>query len=138
MLVALDSNLVDCFEEACYSPAHVAAMEAAESPPRFRYMPVRQEAEVFACYWLLAMAPAWRSTVYTFSGVLYDEISRAPRADSLLRIAFDVLVREEQQPEHRYPDLTRRPAPYDLLNAGVKGADVIHIPMPSLSVVATS
>jgi hypothetical protein len=43
-LIALDSNLVDLFEEACSSSEHVDAMEAMEPPPRFREMLRQQEA----------------------------------------------------------------------------------------------
>ena len=78
-------------------------------PPPFRDLPPRLEAEVFAFYWLLALAPAWRSTVYTFSDSLYEEVSRAPRAGSLLRIALDVLDREAQESQYRHPEPSRRP-----------------------------
>jgi hypothetical protein len=127
VLVGLDSNVVDLIKEAWLLPEHVCAAEAMESPPRFSDMPPRQEAEVFACYWLLAMAPAWRSTVYTFSDSLYEEVSRAARARSLLRIALDVLVREEQEPEYRCPDPARRPATTDLTGLGVRASDAIHV-----------
>lgn len=96
MLVAIDSNLVDLFNSACATTAHVDAMEAVEPPPSFEGMTTDLEVEAFACYWILAIAPAWRSTIYTFSDKLYDEVSRAPTASALLRVAFDVLVREEQ------------------------------------------
>ena len=67
VLVALDSNVVDLVEVACRSSARIDAMEAMEPPPHFEDLSPQQEVEVFACYWLLAMAPAWRSTLYTFS-----------------------------------------------------------------------
>jgi hypothetical protein len=127
VLVAVDSNVVDLIEEACRSSEHVSAMEAMEPPPRFSDMPPRQEAEVFACYWLLAMAPAWRSTGYTFSDALYEEVSRAARAGALIRIALDVLVREEQEPDYRRPDSARRPPTRDLRALGVRAADAIHV-----------
>jgi hypothetical protein len=127
VLVALDSNVVDLVEAALLSLDHVDAMEAMEPPPRFAQMPPDQEAEVFACYWLLAMAPSWRSTVYTFSDALYEELSRAPRAAPLLRIAFDVLVREEQEPEYRCPDPEKRPLDAEIMALGVKPADASHV-----------
>jgi hypothetical protein len=49
-----------------------------EPPPRFEDLSPQQEVEVFACYWLVAMAPAWRTTLYTFSDFLYDEVAGAP------------------------------------------------------------
>lgn len=127
MLIAVDTNVVDLIEEACLSSGHIEAMEAILPPPRFREMPPRLEAEVFSCYWLLALAPAWRSTVYTFSETLYDEVVRAPNAGSLMRIAFDVLVREEQEPQYRYADAERRP-PLEVVRAlGLSSADATHV-----------
>ena len=127
MLVALDSNVVDLVEMACSTAAHIDAMEAMEPPPRFQQVPLRQEVEVFACYWLLALAPAWRSTVYTFSDLLYEELAAAPHSNSLLRVALDVLVREQQEPEHRVPDPLRRPATSELLILGLRPADADHV-----------
>ena len=127
MLVALDSNIVDFIEEACLSPEHIDAMEATAPPPPFRDMPPRQKAEVFACYWLLALAPAWRSTVYTFSDSLYEEVSRAPRARSLLRIAFDVLVREAQESKYRHPEPSRRPPTAVVRALGLRPDDATHV-----------
>lgn len=99
VLVAIDSNIVDLVEIACQSSAYRDAMEAMESPPPFRGLHPQKEVEVFACYWLLAMAPAWGSTLLTFSDLLYDELAHAPRADSLLRFASDVFAREWQEQE---------------------------------------
>jgi hypothetical protein len=82
---------------------------------------------VLAAYWLVAMAPAWSSTIYTFSDELYDELSQARRANPLLRIAFDVMVREEQEPEHRIPDPGRRPPESEIKGLGVKAADARHV-----------
>ena len=127
MLVALGSNIVDLIEEACLSPEHIDAMEATAPPPPFRAMSPRQEAEVFACYWLLALAPAWRSTAYTFSDTLYQEVSQAPRAGSLLRIALDVLVREAQEPQYRQPDASRRPPSAAVEAVGLQPADATHV-----------
>jgi hypothetical protein len=126
-LVALDSNVVDLVEKACLSSKHIDAMEAMEPPPHLGDMHAGEEPEVFASYWLLALAPAWRSTVYTFSELLYEEVSRAARAGYLLRIAFDVLLREEQEPEHRRPDPTRRPLTTELKFLGVRAGDAVHI-----------
>jgi hypothetical protein len=94
VLVALDSNVVDLVEVACRSSACIDAMEAMEPPPQFEDLSPQQEVEAFACYWMLAMTPAWRSTLYTFSDFLYDEVAKAPHAGLLLRVAVDVLVRE--------------------------------------------
>ncbi len=88
--MALDSNIVDLVDAACQSVAHIDAMEAMESPPPFDDVPPHLEAEVFACYWLLALAPAWSSIIYTFSDTLYTEIAEAPSVRRLTRIALDV------------------------------------------------
>ena len=127
MLVALDSNVVDLVEFACRSSAHIDAMEAMEPPPHFDGLPPHQEVEVFACYWLLAMAPAWRSTLYTFADSLYDEVARAPHAGLLLRVAVDVLVRGWQEPEFRVPDPAKRPKAAELVSLGIKPADATHV-----------
>jgi hypothetical protein len=127
VLVALDSNVVDLVELACRSPAHIDAMEAMEPPPRFDDLSTQPEVEVFACYWLLAMAPAWRSTLYTFSDFLYDEVAPAPHAGLLIRVAVDVLVRDWQEPEFRVPDPARRPKSAELVSLGIEPADAIHV-----------
>lgn len=127
VLVALDSNVVDLVEVACRSSAHIDAMEAMEPPSRFEDLSPRQEVEVFACYWLLAMAPAWRSTVYTFSAFLYEEVAGAPHAGLLLHVAADVLVRDLQEPEFRVPDPAKRPKPAQLVSLGIKPADAEHV-----------
>ena len=127
MLVGLDTNIVDLIGDACASPNHVDAMEAVEPPPRFREMPSTQEVEVFACYWLLALAPVWRSTLYTFSDALYDEVARAPHSGPLLQIAFEVLVRESQEKRYRQPDPQRRPADSEVRALGIKSTDAIHV-----------
>lgn len=118
--VAVDSNVVDLVELACRTSEFIDAMEAMESPPRFEDLNPHQEVEVFACYWLLAMAPAWRSTLYTFSDLLYHEIAAAPRATSLLRIAADVLIREGQESQFRVPDPAQRPGSDQLASLGLK------------------
>ena len=127
MLVALDSNIVDFIEEACFSPEHIDAMEPTAPPPPFRDLPPRLEAEVFAFYWLLALAPAWRSTVYTFSDSLYEEVSRAPRAGSLLRLALDVLDHEAQESQYRHPEPSRRPPTTVVRALGLRLADATHV-----------
>jgi hypothetical protein len=127
VLVALDSNVVDLVEVACRSSAHIDAMESMEPPPHFEDLAPQQEVEVFACYWLLAMAPVWRSTLYTFSDFLYDEVANAPHAGLLLRVAVDVLVREWQEPEFRAPDPAKRPKSAELVSIGIKPADANHV-----------
>jgi hypothetical protein len=130
VLVALDSNVVDLVEVACRSSARVDAMEAMEPPPQFEDLSPQLEVEAFACHWLLAMAPAWRSTLYTFSNVLYDEVANAPHAGLLLRVAIVVLVREWQEPEFRAPDPAKRPKSAELASLGIKPAMQTMLPTP--------
>src|SRR5918994_4291250 len=73
------------------------------------------------------MAPAWRSTLYTFSDFLYDEVAGAPHPGLLLRVAVDVLVREWQEPEFRVPDPAKRPKSAELVSLGIKHADANHV-----------
>lgn len=127
MLVAIDSNVVDLIEAACCSQRHIDALQAMEPPPRFEGIAPSLEPEVLAAYWLIAMAPAWRSTIYTFSDELYNELSHASRANPLLRVAFDVLVREQQEQEHRIPDPARRPSQSEVEGLGLKLADARHV-----------
>lgn len=127
MLIGLDTNIVDLIEEACASPHDVDAMEAMESPPRFRKMPREQVVEVLACYWLLALAASWRSTVYTCSDELYEEVAEARGTGPLLRIALNVLVREWQEKQYRQPDPDPRPTEAIVKSLGVKGVDATHI-----------
>jgi hypothetical protein len=127
VLVALDSNVVDLIEVACRTSEHIDAMEAMEPPPHFEDLSTQPEVEVFACYWLLAMAPAWGSTLYTFSDFLYDEVAPAPHAGLLVRVAVDVLVRDWQEPEFRVPDPAKRPRSAELVSLGISRADAIHV-----------
>jgi predicted nucleic acid-binding protein len=127
VLVALDTNVVDLVEIACSEPGSVDAMEAMEPPPRFEGLAPPQEVEAFACYWLLAMAPVWRSTLYTFADLLYDELRGAPHGHELLRIALDVLVRDEQEVDYRQPDPSLRPTVAEVMTLGLKEADATHI-----------
>jgi hypothetical protein len=127
VLVALDSNVVDLVEVACRSSACIDAMEAMEPPPQFEDLSPQQEVEAFACYWMLAMTPAWRSTLYTFSDFLYDEVAKAPHAGLLLRVAVDVLVREWQEPEFRAADPAKRPNSAEQASLDIKPADANHV-----------
>jgi hypothetical protein len=127
VLVALDTNVVDLVEVAVATRDHVDAMEAMNPPPRFRHMPRQLEGEVWASYWLVALAPIWRSTLYTFSDSIYEELAPALRASQLLRTAVDVLVREQQDLEYWRSDPTGRPGLDELTNLGFMAKDAIHV-----------
>src|SRR5262245_58139873 len=126
-LVAIDTNVVDLVRDAASTPAHIDCMEALEPPPRFRAMPTQLEAEVWATYWLVSLAPCWRSTVYTFSDSVYDELGPARDASALFRIAWDVLVREQQPTECWTVQSSRRPDVTELEALRLKPADAEHV-----------
>lgn len=126
-VVSLDSNVIDLVTDAFATRAHANAAEAGAPPPRFRPMIAGLLREVWACYWLVTLAPYWRSTIYTFSEALYAEIERAPDSAGLLRVAVDVLVRDSQPAEYRVPDPTRRPPAAEVQRAGLSLMDAEHV-----------
>lgn len=126
-LVALDTNIVDLVGAAFATPDHATTAEAKGPPPKFGTMHQRLEAEVWATYWLIALAPAWRSTLYTFSDHLYVEAARAADAAELLRVALDVLVREEQEAQYRIPDPSLTPDVESVVALGLKDDDARHV-----------
>jgi hypothetical protein len=81
--------------------------------------------ELFACYWLLALGFLWRSTIYTFSVVLYAEAALAPRAPMLLGLAAE--VRERHNEEDRTVSPERRPRLTEVEALGPKGNDATHV-----------
>lgn len=127
MLVAIDSNVVDLMELACSSSDHVDSMESRSDPTPFSGVVEHQQIEVFACYWILTMAPAWGSVAFTFSDLLYDEVGRAPRAPMLFRTVADLGIRELEPPEHRIPSADRRPDPGPICGLGIKPEDAEHV-----------
>jgi hypothetical protein len=70
-LVAVDTNLVDLMVAAAPTDEHVNGMESMSPPPPYPALTEpRRRREVVACYWLVALGPAWTSTLYTFSDLL--------------------------------------------------------------------
>ncbi len=101
--------------------------EHAESllPP-----PGQLNGEAYAMYWLLALAPYWRSCVYTFSDTLYRELLNMPaekrrRMDRLLSVACE--IREEHPGELRGVDQAQEPTPGQIVALGIADADAEHI-----------
>jgi hypothetical protein len=90
-------------------------------------MPTQLEAEVGATYWLVSLAPCWRSTVYTFSDNVYDELGPAREASERFQIAGDVLVREQQPDECWTVQSSRRPDVNELEALKLKPADAGHV-----------
>ena len=101
--------------------------EYAESllPP-----PGQLNGEAYAMYWLLALAPYWRSCVYTFSDTLYRELLNMPAEkrrwmDRLLGVAYE--IREEHPGELRVVDQAQEPTPGQIVALGIADADAEHI-----------
>ncbi len=126
-LISLDTNIVDLVQAAFATSDHVDAAEAQDPPPRFGAMHSKLEAEAWAVYWLFALAPSWRSTLYTFSDYLYAEVARAADDAALHRTALDVLVREEQPDEYRVPDPALTPDLGVCYSLGIKTGDARHV-----------
>jgi hypothetical protein len=78
-----------------------------------------------ACFWLLALAPAWTNVAYTFSDLLYVEQIGAPAELMLRRFAVD--LRERHPAALRVPDPARAPNRADVEALGIKPADAQHV-----------
>src|SRR5207342_2885101 len=109
-----------------WSDAHTDAMEAMEAPPPFDGVEdPKQQRELWACYWLRALGPAWTGVLYTFSDLLYVETAAARRGRSL--VDFAMLYREGHRPEDRTVDYDRAPGAATIVSCGVRGeADAEH------------
>lgn len=129
MLVAIDSNFVDLAEKIATSGDHIDAMEARGPPPRFELYDDSPEPEVWACYWLLTMGPAWTSIVYTYSDALPAELAAAEpfTAYKLLRTVTDVFSRDVHPEELVRPDPALSPALKEVNDLGIKRMDAVHV-----------
>src|SRR5438045_4166947 len=73
------------------SDGDVDSMESVGPPPAYGTPDAKRRRELAACFWLLALAPAWRSTLYTFPDLLYAEQAGARRNALLLRqLAYEM------------------------------------------------
>jgi hypothetical protein len=125
--VAIDSNVVDLLLDCTPTPQHMDAMEAMEEPPPFEGCgDPKLRRELWACFWLRALAPAWSGVLYTFSDVLYAETAAAARRRSLVGLAIE--VRENHPTEARTVDPDRAPGVDAVMACGVRGrADAEHV-----------
>ena len=124
-VVAIDSNVVDLLVDCIPTPDHADASESWEFPPGYDRDDPKMRRELFACYWLLSLARAWQTVLYTFSDTLYAEVSLARRAPVLLGFAIE--ARENHPLEYRRVDPMQRPSNQDVQALGVRGADAKHI-----------
>ena len=124
-LVAIDSMVVDIIAERL--DAGSLEGEYAES---LQPHPSRLNGEAYAMYWLLALAPYWRSCVYTFSDTLYRELLKMPaekrrRMVRLLGVAYE--IREGHPGELLVVDKAQEPKPWQIVALGIADADAEHI-----------
>jgi len=124
-LVAVDSMIIDLLDENLYVEDDIAEAIEALEPPSVNLSPA-----AYAVYWLVALAPFWRSCLYTFSDILYYELSRMPSAkrryaERLLSVALS--VREAHPEEYRAVDKTHGPRAADFVALGLKEQDAQHV-----------
>jgi hypothetical protein len=125
--VAIDSNVVDLLLDSEWSETHCDAMEAMEEPPPFDGAEdPKLRRELWACYWLRALAWPWQGVLYTFSDVLYAEVAAASRGRTLA--GFAAVYREGHDEEARVPDPARAPGADAVQACGVRGRkDAEHV-----------
>jgi hypothetical protein len=124
-LVAVDSMIIDLLDENLHVEVDFAeAIEALEPPP------ISLSPSAYAVYWLVAMAPFWRSCLYTFSEVLYQELAQMPvrkrrYAERLFSVAMS--IRETHPDEYRVIDKTQASPVAEFLALGLKEIDAQHV-----------
>ena len=127
-LVAVDTNVVDLMVDAAPTVAHEEAMESMNPPPPYPELtgPPSPNTRSVACYWLLALGPAWTSTLLTFSDLLYVEQLGAPAALMLQRYARWRCGRGTRTSTSR-PDPLRTPDLAEVGTLGIDAADARHV-----------
>jgi hypothetical protein len=124
-LAAVDSMIIDLLDENLHVEADIAeAIEALEPPP------VILSPSAYAVYWLVALAPFWRSCLYTFSEILYQELAQMPAskrryAERLFSVAMS--IREAHPDKYRALDETQAPRAADFVTRGLKEKDAQHV-----------
>ncbi len=124
-LVAVDSMIVDLLDENLHVEADIAETIEALEPP-----PISLSSPAYAVYWLVALAPFWRSCLYTFSEILYQELTQMPASkrrysERLFSVAMS--IREAHPDEYRTIDKTQAPQPADFIALGLKEKDAQHV-----------
>ena len=124
-LVAVDSMIIDLLDENLHVEPDIAeAIEALEPPP------ISLSPSAYAVYWLLALAPFWRSCLYTFSDTLYQELAQMPaskrrKAERMFSVAMS--IRETDPEEYRAIDETQTPHGVEFVALGLKEKDAQHV-----------
>src|SRR5215471_12990355 len=117
--------IIDLLDENLHVEADFAeAMETLEPPP------ISLSSFAYAVYWLVALAPFWRSCLYTFSDILYQELTQMPMskswyAERLLSVAMS--IRETHPEEYRTVDETQDSYAADFVAFGLKEKDARHV-----------
>src|SRR5262245_23766949 len=106
--------------------SHSDALESMSPPPPYPTLtePKRRR-EVLTCYWILAVTPAWTSTLFTFSDLLYVEQRGAPAMRLLHRFAAD--MRGGHPAEYRDPEASFTPNVAEVTQLGIDPADARHV-----------
>ena len=107
-----------------------AGLVEGEYAEGLRPPPGQLNGDAYAMYWLLALAPHWRSCVYTFSDTLYRELLNMPAEkrrlmDRLFGVAYE--IREEHPGELRIVDQAHEPTPGQIATLGIAEADAEHV-----------
>lgn len=124
-LVAIDSMVVDIITDRLDAGSVEGEYAVSLLPP-----PGQLNGDAYAMYWLLALAPYWRSCVYTFSDTLYRELLNMPAEkrrwmERLLGVAYE--IREEHPGELRVVDQAQEPTQGQIAALGIDDADAEHI-----------
>jgi hypothetical protein len=124
-LVAVDSMIIDLLDENLHVQADIAeAIEALEPPP------ISLSPSAYAAYWLVALAPFWRSCLYTFSETLYQELAQMPAskrryAERLFSVAMS--IGEAHPDKYRTMDEAQASHAADFMALGLKKKDAQHV-----------
>jgi hypothetical protein len=124
-LVAVDSMIIDLLDESLRVEADFAeAIEALEPPP------ISLSPSAYAVYWLVALAPFWRSCLYTFSETLYQELAQMPAskrqyAERLFSVAMS--ISETHPDKYGVTDGAQASRIADFVALGLKEKDAQHV-----------
>ncbi len=123
--VAIDSNIPDEIVQALdVGPGLTDGMEALRPPPAIL------TPRGYTWYWLLALAPYWRSCLYTFSDTLCDEVTRIPPTKGYWRLRLLSLaaeIRKAHPEDARVPQPAVRSARSELTGIGLGRMDADHV-----------
>jgi hypothetical protein len=124
-IICLDANMIDPFVDLPMKyPNLLADIEAVQPPPSYLSI------DDAGIYWIMTLAPAWPSVLFTFSPKLYEELRAMPptkrvRASTLL--GFAVELREDHPEEYLDVEAMPHPSVTHVQAWGLGHADAQHI-----------